>query len=116
MVVKRGRPIGCRKSREYVNRRERRSQVASHPKTWLAGQDSNLRALNKRAWRLFPNHGKPEVIRRSRSLTGRLPPLLEVALAGPQRWPPKTYERGSSHAYLPNGGGESDMGSAEDSP
>ena len=59
MVVKRGRPIGCRTSRGYANRRERRSQVASHLKAWLAGQDSNLRALNKITWRLFPNHGQP---------------------------------------------------------
>ena len=60
MVVKRGRPIGCRTSRECANRRERRSQVASHlpSKTWLAGQDSNLRAVNKSTWRLFPDHVK----------------------------------------------------------
>jgi hypothetical protein len=47
--------------------------------------------------------------------SSRLPPLLEVALASPPRWGQKTCERGSSHAYLPNGGGESDMGNTEDS-
>jgi hypothetical protein len=47
--------------------------------------------------------------------SSRLPPLLEVALTSPPRWGPKTCERGSSDAYLSNGGGESDMGSTEDS-
>src|SRR5258708_7825756 len=59
MRARHGRPIGCRTSREYTNRRERRSQVASHlpSKTWPAGQDSNLHAVNKSTWRLFPDHG-----------------------------------------------------------
>src|ERR1700730_6654423 len=57
MRARHGRRIGCRTSREYTNRRERRSQVASHlpSKTWLAGQATNLHALNKRTWRLVPD-------------------------------------------------------------
>src|ERR1700732_533968 len=59
MEARHGRPIGCRTSREYADRRERRSQVAAtYPqKLGWPGRIRKLRAVNKSTWRLFPNHG-----------------------------------------------------------